>query len=243
MLILPAIDIRGGKCVRLLKGDYSQETVYGEDPAAMAKQFLGDGAEWIHMVDLDGAKAGNPVNVESLRAVRASVSCHLEVGGGVRSLESIKLLLDIGIDRVILGTVLVKDPEFRRAAFGEYGDRVVAGIDAKDGKIAIAGWEQTSTVDAVESAIEMQSEGATRFIVTDIATDGTLAGPNLEFLRSFTSNLYAYVIASGGIGDSNDLELVAGVNPKVEGVIVGKAIYENRINLEQEFLKYPASIL
>ena len=242
MLILPAIDIRGGNCVRLIQGDYSQETVYGDDPAIVALEFEKAGAEWIHLVDLDGAKAGVPVNVETLRSIRSAVSCRLEVGGGIRDLNSAVQLLDLGIDRVILGTILVKDPEFRRQAFGELGEKVVAGIDAKDGYIAVSGWEQTSALLAVEAAVQMEAEGAQRFIVTDIATDGMLTGPNLGFLADFTRVLKSRVIASGGVSSSKDLAEIAAVFPAVEGAIVGKAIYENRISLREELATYDDEI-
>lgn len=232
MTIYPAIDLLGGKCVRLVHGDYDSSTVYGEDPGAMAATFRDQGAEWIHAVDLDGAKAGEPVNVGAIEAI---VACGLpvQVGGGIRNEESIERMLELGVRRVILGSVLVRDAEFARRAFARYGDRIVAGIDAKNGLVATQGWLETSSTTAGDLAKQMVDAGARLFVFTDIGRDGTLAGPNLGALSEFMEAAGVPVIASGGVGEESDIVLLRAMEPTPEGVIVGKAIYEGRIDLSR----------
>lgn len=232
MTIYPAIDLLGGKCVRLVHGDYDSSTVYGEDPGAMAAAFRDQGAEWIHAVDLDGAKAGEPVNVGAIEAI---VACGLpvQVGGGIRNEESIERMLALGVRRVILGSVLVKDAEFARRAFARFGDQIVAGIDSKNGMVATQGWLETSSTTAGDLAKQMVDAGARLFVFTDIGRDGTLAGPNLEALSEFMEAAGVPVIASGGVGEESDIALLRAMVPAPEGVIVGKAIYEGRIDLKR----------
>ena len=230
MTIYPAIDILGGKCVRLVHGDYDRLTTYGDDPGAIADGFAKAGATWIHAVDLDGAKAGHPVNVEAVRRIVAA-GLPVQLGGGLRNHEDVQTVLDLGVARVILGSVLVRDAEFAAKAFAEFGDRIVAGIDAKEGKVATQGWLETSELTAGELAREMVAVGARRFVFTDIGRDGTLAGPNLKSLAEFMAAAEVPVIASGGVGTEEDIEMLRAMSPAPEGVIVGKAIYEGRVDL------------
>lgn len=237
MLILPAIDLLGGKCVRLLKGDYSQVTVYSDSPGEQSEKFRSEGATFLHVVDLDGAKQGRPVNMESVKEIVA-VGLPIELGGGIRSLQDIEQVLGLGVSRAILGTALVRNSELRQEAFREFGDRVVAGIDAKNGKVAVEGWEEESMIDAFDFGQRMFDEGCKTVIATDIATDGTLKGPNLEFLQRFTSITGLAVVASGGVGNMEDLAAIDAIRPRVEGAIVGKAIYENRFTVQQAVSTY-----
>lgn len=231
MILIPAIDIRSGKTVRLTEGDYSRQTSYEILPEEAAQGFEQDGAEWIHIVDLDGAKAGSPVNLETFERVRAAVACRIEAGGGVRSLEAARALLDLGIDRVVAGTRVVTDPELARRLFGELGPRAVAGIDMKDGMAATHGWQEVSELSGMELALQLQEMGCERAVVTDIATDGQLAGPNLPLMKEFASSLSMKIVASGGVAALGDLEALSQTG--VEAVIVGKAFYEGRFTVAQ----------
>lgn len=233
MLILPAIDIRGGKCVRLVQGDYAQETVYDDDPVAVAQGFVEQGAEWIHIVDLDGAKAGKPVNLDIVERIVKQTSAKVELGGGIRSLESANQVLNRGIARVIFGSRLVSNRAESADLFLELGERAVAGIDARNGKVSVTGWTEDSELDALDLAKELEEAGAKRFIVTDIATDGMLSGPNLQMLAEFSGALTGHVIASGGVSSLEDLKSINAIQPPVEGAIVGKAIYERRLTVQQ----------
>lgn len=231
MLILPAIDLRAGKCVRLKQGDYAQETIYGEDPAAVAADFAEQGADWIHVVDLDGAKAGEPQNLDAIRAIVEASDVPVEVGGGIRSLETAQRLLDLGVGRVIFGTRLLATEDAGESLFRALGEQAVAGIDSRDGMVAVTGWTEQSSVVALDFAKHLESVGAKRFIVTDIATDGMLQGPNLPMLRQFAEELQGAVIASGGVATLDDLVAISGL--RVEGAIVGKAIYERRFTVAE----------
>jgi phosphoribosylformimino-5-aminoimidazole carboxamide ribotide isomerase len=234
MLILPAIDLRGGQCVRLTQGDYAREKVYDSDPVRVAAEFESQGAPWIHVVDLDGAKSGAPENWSSIEAITRGVRIPVEVGGGVRSLETARRLLEVGASRVVVGTKLVQDQDLAAEMFAELGDRIVAGIDARNGMVAVAGWVEQSSVSAVELALAMQGMGATRIILTDIAQDGMLAGPNLGLLDSVSSSVTVPIIHSGGIGELSDLKLLYDMaERRPEGVIVGRAIYEGRFSAKQ----------
>jgi phosphoribosylformimino-5-aminoimidazole carboxamide ribotide isomerase len=231
---IPAIDILNGQAVRLTKGDYGQVTVYG-DPVAFAKKWAAAGATTIHLVDLDGAKAGQPVNTATIKAIRQAVSCELELGGGLRTLEAVTETLALGINRVILGSIALKDrplTEFLVKEFG--GEKIVIGIDAKDGFVAAEGWIETSTV-RVETLLEiMAAIGVTTVVYTDISRDGMLQGPNLRAYQTIVGKTTISIIASGGISklaDVKDLAKIKGLS----GVIVGKALYENRINIEELF--------
>ena len=233
--IYPAIDLRGGKCVRLFQGDYSQETVYGDSPVDMAKKFADAGAEWLHMVDLDGAKEGQRVN-DGVVIDAAKLDLKVQVGGGIRTREDIAHYLDNGVSRVIIGSLAIREPEMVVGFIEEFGaDRIVIGIDAKDGLAATEGWTETSVQPASEVARFFVSKGARHFIYTDIATDGTLAGPNIEANQQLVENGTAEVIVSGGIGSLEDVRNVkaASTASSIGGVIIGKALYENRFSLEE----------
>ena len=232
--IYPAIDMRGGKCVRLYKGDYNQETVYGDSPFEMAKSFADQGAEWIHMVDLDGAKAGKPVNHERVIKVAKELDVNVQIGGGIRMEEDINYYLENGVNRVILGSVAVSDVEFTKSMLQKYGEKIAIGLDAKDGLVATHGWLETSKVTAVELGKKLAEYGAEVFIFTDIATDGTLAGPNVEATRLLAEETGKSVIASGGISCLEDVEQLAKLQSAgVSGSIVGKAIYSNRFTVKE----------
>lgn len=231
MLIIPSIDLRAGRTVRLLHGDYAKETVYDADPVETAVSFAEQGAEVIHVVDLDGAKTGVPENLETLTRIFRAVPVPVQVGGGVRTLETAQRLLDAGAGRVVLGTALVRDPALADSVFNALGERAVAGIDARDGRVAVAGWVDTSDVDAIELARRMQASGAQRVIVTDIARDGALNGPNLPFLLTFVEALEMRVVASGGVASLDDIRAL--VPTGVEGVIVGRAIYEAKFTVKE----------
>ena len=231
MRIYPAIDIKDGNCVRLLQGRFSDLTVYGNNPAQMAKKWESLGGEFIHVVDLDGALEGHSVNAEKIREICESVNVPVQTGGGIRSMEDIEAKLSCGITRVIIGTKAVSNPEFIKEAVAKYGDRIVIGIDAKDGMVAVEGWEKTSDFTAVEFAKKMVSLGVKTIVYTDIATDGTLAGPNVEAMREMANAVDADIIASGGIGS---LEHILSLKDTgIEGVIVGRALYTDNVDLKE----------
>jgi phosphoribosylformimino-5-aminoimidazole carboxamide ribotide isomerase len=236
MIILPAIDIKDGQCVRLYQGDYAQVTTYDTDPMKVAQRWQSEGASWLHIVDLDGAAAGHPVNVESIKRIRASTSSYVELGGGMRSLMDIRQMFDLGIDRVVLGTVALTDRALLEAALTYWGERIAVGLDARNGWVAISGWRETSQVQATSLATELNACGVQRFIYTDIARDGALNGPNLEALREMQRMISCSLIASGGVSSIDDLRSIAALN--IEGTIVGKALYTGNVDLAtaiQEF--------
>ncbi len=233
MQLLPAIDIIDGQCVRLTQGDYEKKTVYSADPVEVAKKFEASGADIIHLVDLDGAKNGAPVNLETVRRISKAVQTPLELGGGIRRLETIEEVLNAGVSRVIIGTSALEKPDLVVSAIERFGhDRIVVGVDAKKGLVAIRGWIVTTTKKAVDLAQEMVNCGVKRFIYTDIARDGLLEGPNLEELKRFTQAAGVSVIASGGVSRLEDItNLMILESIGVEGVIIGKAYYEGKIDL------------
>jgi phosphoribosylformimino-5-aminoimidazole carboxamide ribotide isomerase len=232
MVIIPAIDLLGGKVVRLHQGDYGRSTAYDLDPVAVASQFVAEGASWVHVVDLDGARGGEMVHAEIVRELCAVPGIRLEFGGGVRNLTIAEHLLSLGVGRVVFGTALARDSDLAATAFRAFGDQAVAGIDARDGEVATAGWREGSGRRATEFWNELVGLGATRAIVTDIARDGALIGPNLEFLAEMMAVPGGKVIASGGVANLADLETLAGMTPVLpEAVIVGKAIYEGRFTV------------
>ncbi len=235
MLIFPAIDLIDGQCVRLRQGDYAQKTVYHDDPLSVVRDFVNQGAEWLHLVDLDGAKAGKPT-AKSLAVVRRiydeGLPIKVEFGGGVRSELDIAMVMASGATRVILGSVLAKDKGFAREVF-KLGDAVVAGIDTKDGRVAVHGWQETSDDDGIAFARLMVENGCRRIIWTDIATDGMLQGPNVAGLREMVDATAVAVIASGGVSSLEDLRTLRREVPELEGVIVGKAIYEGRLTVAE----------
>ncbi|MCR6095141.1 1-(5-phosphoribosyl)-5-[(5-phosphoribosylamino)methylideneamino]imidazole-4-carboxamide isomerase [Salipaludibacillus agaradhaerens] len=232
--IYPAIDIRGGKCVRLMQGDYDKETVYGDSPFDMAARFENKGANWIHMVDLDGAKEGHPVNHADVIKTARELSANIQIGGGIRRQEDIETYLEAGVSRVILGSSAISDPEFVKNMLHVYGGkRIAIGIDARDGYVATHGWLQTSQVKAEELGKVLAGEGAETFIMTDISRDGMLSGPNVAAIASLGQATNKQVIASGGVSDLTDLkELLANKDSGIAGAIIGKALYTDRIHLE-----------
>lgn len=231
MIILPAIDIKDGLCVRLYQGDYAQVTTYGRDPVQVAQRWQEAGASWLHVVDLDGAAQGRPVNTELIQRMRRETTLQIEVGGGMRSLEQIGQVLALGVERVILGTVALRDRALLEAALARWGERIVVGLDARDGFVAVSGWYETSQVRAIELAGELSRLGVRRFVYTDIARDGALSGPNLPALREMQQASESALIASGGVSSLEDLRELA--QSGVEGAIVGKAIYTGAVDLAQ----------
>ncbi len=226
--------MRDGKCVRLVQGDYDQETVYGDSPFHMAKTFAEQGAEWIHMVDLDGAKAKERVNHEHVIRVAKELDVFVQVGGGIRTAEDIAYYLERGVDRVILGSVAVNDPDFTKEMLAKYGgEKIAIGLDARDGYVATEGWLETSSVKAETLGRELASHGAEVFIFTDISRDGMLTGPNTEAIASLAEATGKQVIASGGVSSLADLsELRQEQQKGVAGAIVGKALYTNQFTLK-----------
>jgi phosphoribosylformimino-5-aminoimidazole carboxamide ribotide isomerase len=229
MIILPAIDIKDGHCVRLYQGDYAQVTTYDTDPVQVALRWQEAGASWLHVVDLDGAKQGMPVNVDIIRRIRTATDLHIEVGGGMRSLAHIEQILAQGVERVILGTIALTDRALLQEALERWREQIVVGIDARNGRVAIAGWYETSGVEATALAHSLEELGVQRFVYTDIARDGTLSGPNLEALANMQRATSRALIASGGVHTVADLRDLAKL--AVEGVIVGKALYTGDIDL------------
>lgn len=231
MRIYPAIDIKDGNCVRLLQGRFSDITVYGNSPADMAEKWEKLGGEYIHVVDLDGALKGHGVNADAISEICSRVSVPVQTGGGIRTMADIEAKLACGISRVIIGTKAVSDADFVREAVKEYGDKIVIGIDAKDGMVAVEGWEKTSDFTAVEFAKKMADIGVKTIVYTDIATDGTLKGPNVEAMREMAAAVNADIIASGGVGSLE--HILALKDTGVEGVIVGRALYTDNVNLTE----------
>jgi phosphoribosylformimino-5-aminoimidazole carboxamide ribotide isomerase len=229
MQIWPAIDLRGGKCVRLRQGDYAQETVFGDDPAAMARLFVEQGAEYLHLVDLDGAKSGKPENLPAVRAILAAVKIPCELGGGVRDEATIATLLDAGLSRVVVGTRALREPDWFKQMARKYPDRLAIGIDARDGRVATHGWLETSDTLAVDLARQFAGEPIAALIYTDIATDGMLAGPNVAAMREMREAVTLPVIASGGVTTGDDVADLAAAG--VAGCIVGRALYEGTLTL------------
>jgi phosphoribosylformimino-5-aminoimidazole carboxamide ribotide isomerase len=234
MQIIPAIDLLDGQCVRLHQGDYDQVTRFSDDPVAQALSWQEQGAERLHLVDLDGARSGEPVNDAAIKAISAALAIPVQLGGGVRSAERAEELLACGLDRVILGTVALEQPALVEQLARRHPGRIVVGIDARNGKVATRGWLETSAVEATTLARQLSACGIAAIISTDIATDGTLAGPNLEALRAMAAASSVPVIASGGIGCFDHLlALLPLAALGVSGVIVGRALYDGRVNLAE----------
>lgn len=233
-IIYPAIDIRGGKCVRLFQGDYAQETVYADSPVEMAKRWVEQGAAWVHLVDLDGAKEGKPANAELIKEIAKSVSVPVQVGGGIRSEEQIADYLEAGVARVIVGTAAIEDEPFTKRILQAYGDKIAIGLDCRNGLVATRGWLTTTDVLATELAKRLVSYGAETFIYTDIARDGTMTGPNVEEIAGLAVATGKSVIASGGVSKLDDLlALSAHAGDGVSGAIVGKALYTDAFTLDE----------
>ncbi|MFL8936169.1 1-(5-phosphoribosyl)-5-[(5-phosphoribosylamino)methylideneamino]imidazole-4-carboxamide isomerase [Rossellomorea oryzaecorticis] len=233
--IYPAIDMRGGKCVRLIQGDYNQETVYGDSPFDMAKKFADEGAEWIHMVDLDGAKQGSRINDEYVLSVAEKLDAKVQIGGGIRSAKDIEHYLDRGVDRVIIGSIAVSNTGLVKEWLAKYGgEKIVIGLDAKDGYVATHGWIETSSLKAVDLGKELAEAGAETFIFTDIATDGMLSGPNIEAVAELARETGKSVIASGGVSSLEDLAaLKKYCDQGVSGAICGKSLYTGKFTVTE----------
>ena len=232
MLIIPAIDLKGGKCVRLLRGDMQAETVYSDDPVAMGRRWVDEGARYLHVVDLDGAVSGAPVNGDAIAALCAKLSIPVEVGGGVRTVECAGAILALGADRVIFGTAALEQPAVVADACRRFPGRVAVGIDARDGKVAVKGWVETSAVSAVDLARRLAGSGAACIIYTDIERDGTQQGVNVTATRALAQAIDIPVIASGGVGSLQDIAALLPSEPDgVTGVIVGRALYTGAVRL------------
>lgn len=234
MDIFPAIDLLDGRCVRLYQGDYQQTQIFHENPVAIARLWATQGARYLHIVDLDGAKQGHPVNLQTLEAIAKAVDIPLQVGGGLRDRDSVVQVLERGVTRVILGTVAVEQPELVASLCAEFPRQIVVGLDARQGKVATRGWLETSSLDAVDLAQLMEQQGVSALIYTDIQRDGTLAGPNLEALRQLASQVTIPVIASGGVSSLTDLLSLSALEAiGISGVIIGKALYTGAIHLPE----------
>lgn len=234
MIIFPAIDIRGGRCVRLTEGRFDQETVFADNPADMARRWQSEGAQFLHIVDLDGALAGEPVNMKAIKEILQQVTIPVQLGGGIRSLAVIEEMLTIGITRVIVGSIAVRQPELVKAACERFGDKIVVGIDARDGVVAVDGWGASGNVSAEELAVRMAAAGVRRIIYTDISRDGTLAGVNVPATASLAEKTGIPVIASGGVSGMPDITaLKQAAGSGIEGVIIGKAIYTGALRLTE----------
>lgn len=233
MNLYPAIDIYQGRVVRLQRGDYEKETVYSNHPEEFAKRWQDQGAEWLHIVDLEGAKAGRVVNLESIRKIRQNVSCRMELGGGVRTLEDIRLLTDHGVDRVILGTRGL-DPVFLTSALAGYGERIAVGLDCRSGRVQLEGWLKESALTLTEALGMLREYKISTIIYTDISKDGMLAGPNFEQLEMVLNESRAQIILSGGVSSLEDIQRASEIEKdNFEGVIIGKALYENKFELQE----------
>ena len=234
MIIFPAIDIRGGRCVRLVQGRADQETVYGDDPAAMGQRWQAEGAAWLHVVDLDGAFGARPQNLEVIRRLRRSVTIPIQLGGGLRTLDTMATYMEAGIDRLILGTAVLKDPDLVARALTAYPGRIALGLDAKNGLLAVEGWTATSSRNAAEVARELAPLKPAAIIYTDISRDGVKQGVNLEATRNLAQATGIPVIASGGVSSIDDIKTLLPLEPLgVIGVITGKALYDGNLDLKQ----------
>lgn len=233
MILYPAIDIRGGKAVRLLQGDYERETTYDADPADAARRWIEEGAQFLHVVDLDGAKAGRPENLDAIERI-AALGCQIQVGGGLRNADAVKSILDAGAERVVIGTAALRDPDFLDAMLVQHGKRIVVSVDARDGRVALEGWTEAGEEGVVEAVAALGERGVARFLCTAIEVDGTMAGPAISQLEEIASATTAQVIASGGVGNLSHLEELAQLGtPNIEGAIVGKALYERKFTVAQ----------
>jgi len=232
--VIPAIDIKDNNVVRLIRGDYEQITLYSTDPADMARRWRSQGASLLHVVDLDGALSGEPKNMDSVAMIVKSVSIPVELGGGIRTLETIRWAFNMGVAKVVIGTKVVEDLEFISAAIKRYGEKIVVSIDAKNGFVMIRGWTKTSTINAIDMARRMERLGASSIIYTDVTVDGTLAGPNLTRLDNFLNNVNIPVVIAGGISCVDDIRKLSALNRKnLIGIIIGKALYEGEVNLRE----------
>ncbi len=237
MQLYPAIDMKGGKCVRLTQGLFDQVKIYSDTPADMARLWVSQGATFLHIVDLDGALAGRSVNEEAIRAIVSSVDVPIQLGGGIRSAEAVQYMLELGITRCIIGTRAVQQPEFIRDLVAQFGaERIVVGVDAKDGMVAVEGWEKVSSLTARELCMQMKAYGVEHIVYTDISRDGTLTGPNVEATKELTELTGMDIIASGGMSCMEDLAALH--ENGIRGAIIGKALYEKKISLPEAVARF-----
>jgi phosphoribosylformimino-5-aminoimidazole carboxamide ribotide isomerase len=234
VILFPAIDLKGGECVRLLRGEMSAATTFNDDPGDQARRFVDAGCEWLHVVDLDGAFAGKAVNASAVAAILAEANVPVQLGGGIRDEASIERWLDAGVARVILGTIALRQPDFVKAACKRWPGKIVVGIDARDGFVAVEGWARTSTVKALDLALMFEQAGVAAIVYTDIGRDGAMAGPNIEATVDIAFQLTTPVIVSGGVSSLDDLRAIKRQEKSgIVGVICGRALYDGRINLPQ----------
>ncbi|MER2089795.1 MAG: 1-(5-phosphoribosyl)-5-[(5-phosphoribosylamino)methylideneamino]imidazole-4-carboxamide isomerase [Sporosarcina sp.] len=231
MILFPAIDIRDGKCVRLIQGDYDQEIIYNDSPTAMAKEWEKQGAEYIHVVDLDGAKTGNSLNRDAIQAIAKSVSIPVQVGGGIRTMEIIDAHIEAGVNRVIIGTAAIQDKPFLMEAVEKYGEKIAVSIDARKGFVATDGWTETSDVSAVDLLHELEAVGVKTVIYTDIMKDGMMQGPNFHELEMMDKASSIDIVASGGVSTEEDIVQLKELD--LYGAIIGKALYDGKLSLEK----------
>lgn len=230
MILYPAIDLKDGKCVRLIQGDMDQETVFNEDPADQARLFESQGFEWLHVVDLNGAFAGKPANVPAVEAILNTVDIPLQLGGGIRDMDTIEAWLDTGVRRVILGTLALRSPEIVKEACGQFPGRIAVGIDAKGGKVAVEGWAEVSEMDAIDLARKFEDAGVAALIYTDIERDGVLAGVNVKAVTAMADAVAIPVIASGGVASIDDLRKFTESEVRLDGIISGRALYDGSLD-------------
>jgi len=234
VILYPAIDIRGGKAVRLLQGDYERETTYDADPVDAARRWAEEGAEFLHVVALDGAKAGAPQNLDHVRRIAGAVDCPIQVGGGLRNDESVAAVLDAGAARAVIGTAAIRDPEFLQVMLNAYADRIVVSVDTAGGQVSLAGWTEASGIDFSDAISELTRRGVTRFLCTAIELDGMMEGPAIDQLNEIAAATSSQVIASGGVGDISHLrQLAEKAAPNIEGAIVGRALYEHKFTVAE----------
>jgi phosphoribosylformimino-5-aminoimidazole carboxamide ribotide isomerase len=234
VILYPAIDIRGGQAVRLLQGDYGRETAYDADPVDAATRWASEGAQFLHVVDLDGAKAGEPQNLDAVRRIAAAVECPIQVGGGLRDADAVGAVLDVGAERVVIGTAALKDPGLLAAMIAAHGDRIVVSVDARQGRVALEGWTEAGEEGVVEAVAALSERGVARFLCTAIEVDGTMEGPAVGQLAEIAAATQAQVIASGGVGNLSHLESLArDAPPNLEGAIVGRALYERKFTVSE----------
>lgn len=231
MIIFPAIDIKDNKCVRLLQGDFDKVNIYGDDPSDMAKKWEDKGSQFIHIVSLNGARGEGNVNDDSIKKILQTVNIPIQIGGGIREEKRVKELLDLGVNRVILGSMAVKNKELLEELVKKYKDKIVVSIDAKDGKVATEGWEEVSSVDSLQLCKELEEIGVKTIVYTDISKDGMMIGPNFHIYEKLSKETNLDIIASGGVTTIDDVKKLNSMN--LYGAIIGKALYENKIELKE----------
>jgi phosphoribosylformimino-5-aminoimidazole carboxamide ribotide isomerase len=234
LILYPAIDIRQGRAVRLMQGDYERETAYEDDPVVAARRWADGGARWLHIVDLDGAKAGEPINLDHVRRIVAAVDVPVQLGGGLRDSKKVENAISAGAERVVLGTAAVRDPELAGAIAAAHGDRVVVSVDSRSGKVAAEGWTESSDLETAEVVATLTGRGVRRFVFTPVEVDGLMEGPDLDSLREVAEATDGEVIYSGGVGSLDHLRDLAGLGlGNLGGVIVGRALYEGRFSVAE----------